>query len=61
MTEIPDYILLYGNEDCDVSAQCQRCNPNGGQFAEYGHGLEFDVKNVNGFFNAIIEHCKTHE
>lgn len=67
MIKIPNYIVLFGDEDCDVQAFCEhptyRCN----MIAEYGnykpgeYPNTFPRNDVTGFLNAIIEHCATHE
>ncbi len=63
MNEIPDCIRLFGDESCDVAAWCNRCGPIGmyGHYRSGEHKKTFSVSEVNEFFNAILEHCKTHE
>jgi hypothetical protein len=72
MIAIPDYIQLSGDEDGDVTAICNYThpdNPNGFNIciATYGYYEPgkylntFALNDVNGFLNAIIEHCATHE
>jgi hypothetical protein len=76
MIEIPDFICLIGDEDCDVLAACHHESHNIGasraNYAEiaYYYGGEgppytisvplFKRNDVAGFFGAIIEHAKTH-
>ena len=69
MPEIPEYMRLSGDEDCDVSLDCYHsaCDPyHHGSVAYYGANVirrdkpYFELSQLSEFIDFIRQHARSH-